>query len=379
MTEPHESLTAERRSPDARTPDARPGRPRRRAGMAVLALLAVLAAAYTIYWYVAAGELRSAAERWREERRALGETVTWQDFAVGGFPFWLRATVTAPQWARQDAAPWSWEAARVAARVRPWRFGRVELDLAGDHRFAWTDGARRLAYRGTAESLAALLEIEAGRPTAATFDLRGLRLDGGGELGVLRLDEATGSLRRPAVPPADHLVAGWTVAFDGSGIALPAPPVLPALPLGQQVTRVVLDASILGAIPPGPLDAGLARWRDDGGTVEVRHIRLDWGPLSIQGDGTLALDAALQPLGAFSARAQGFFEAIYILRKQGQVDSQAANTARLVLGVMSRPSPGGGAPTIALPVSIQNRTVFAGPVAVARLNPIVWTGAMPVF
>ena len=173
------------------------------------------------------------------------------------------------------------------------------------------------------------------------------------------------------------LLGMW--AAQQSGIALPAPPVLPALPLGQQVTRVVLDASILGAIPPGPLDAGLARWRDDGGTVEVRHIRLDWGPLSIQGDGTLALDAALQPLGAFSARAQGFFEAIDILRKQGQVDSQAANTARLVLGVMSRPSPGGGAPTIALPVSIQNRTVFAGPVAVARLNPIVWTGAMPVF
>lgn len=360
---------------------APPGIPPRRPWVAIVlagfgaAVLLVLA--YTAYWFSAANELRHAAERWRGERRAQGEIVTWQGFALGGYPFWLRVTATSTLWARGEGErAWSWEASRVEAKVRPWQFQRVNLDLTGEHRIAWTDGAHRAAYTVTADRLTSLLAIAAGKVGGADVDLAGLHLDGGPAIGAWSLEAGRAAIRRPAVPPADHLGESWTVAFDGSGLGLPEAPVLP---LGNRVARAVFDSRVLGAIAPGPLDVGLAQWRDDGGTVEVKHLRLDWGPLSAQGDGTLALDATLQPIGAFATQTQGFLETVDLLRRQGLVDGQAALTARLVLGVMSRPSSDGGPPTISLPISIQNRTVFAGPVAVLRLDPIRWTGTMPAF
>lgn len=340
-------------------------------GTAVL----LLTAAYTAYWFSAARELRDAAERWREQRLALGEIVTWQDVTVGGFPVWLRATATTTLWARGEGErAWSWEASQVEATVRPWQFRQVNLELKGAHRIAWTEGGDRTAYDVSADRLTALLDIATGKIAGADIDLAGLRLDGGPALGIWSLEAGTASIRRPLLPPADHLGASWTLSLDGKGLGLPD---LPAQPLGNRVGRAALDANILGDIPVGPLDVGLAEWRDDGGTLEVKRLQLDWGPLAVQGDGTLALDGALQPIGAFSAQAQGFLETLDVLRRQGLVEPQAALAARLALGVLSRPSTGGGPPTLNLPISIQNRTVFAGPVAVVRLNPIRWTGTMP--
>ncbi len=355
----------------------RPLRKRLGAALACLGLGVLLVIAYTIYWFSAANELCIAAEHWRDEHRALGEIVTWQSFAVGGYPFWLSATARETLWAGAAGdRVWSWEASHVGAKVRPWRFQQVSLDLTGEHRIVRADSGHRDVYAVTTDQLTSLLDFEAGKVVRAAFDLARLRLDGGPAVGAWSLETGTATLRRPDVPPANHLGVGWTVAFDGGGLDLPESP---ALPLGNRVARVVLDASILGDIPPGPLGIGLAQWRDDGGTIEAKHLRLDWGPLAAQGDGTLALDAALQPIGAFSAQVQGFQETIDLLRRQGMVDNQAASTARLVLGVLSRPSPDGGAPTIGLPVSIQNRSVFAGPVALLRLDPIRWTGTMPAF
>ncbi len=355
----------------------RPLRKRQPAALACLGVVVLLIVVYTVYWFVAADKLCIAAERWRDERLAQGEIVTWQSFVVHGYPFWLSATATATLWAGGSGdRVWSWEASHVVAKVRPWRFQQVSLDLTGEHQIVRADSGSREVYSVTADRLTSLLDFEAGKVDRAVFDLARLRLDGGPAIGAWSLETGTATIRRPSVPPVDHLGVGWSVAFDGGGLGLPESPILP---LGNRVARAVVDANILGDILPGPLDIGLAQWRDDGGTIEAKHLRLDWGPLAAQGDGTVALDATLQPIGAFSAQVQGFLETIELLRRQGTVDSKAANTARLVLGVLSRPSPEGGPSTISLPVSIQNRTVFAGPVAVLRLNPIRWTGTLPAF
>ncbi len=108
------------------------------------------------------------------------------------------------------------------------------------------------------------------------------------------------------------------------------------LPLGTDIATFELAAAVLGGIPPGPLVAVLAGWRDDGGTVEVRHIGLTYGPLALAGDGTAALDADLQPIGAFTTRLEGFFETVDVCARRASSASQDAVTAKMVLGVLSK-------------------------------------------
>ena len=49
-----------------------------------------------------------------------------------------------------------------------------------------------------------------------------------------------------------------------------------------------------------------------------------------------------------------------------------AVTAKLVLGALARTPEGGGPPTLNLAITVQDRTLFAGPVALARLPAIDW-------
>jgi hypothetical protein len=94
-------------------------------------------------------------------------------------------------------------------------------------------------------------------------------------------------------------------------------------------------------------------------------------PLHISGSGTLALDARLQPIGAFSTTFQGGAETLDALAKGGWVDADGAEIAKLGLTVMSRRGDD-GAPEIKVPLTIQDQRLSAGPVTLATLPEIVW-------
>ncbi len=65
------------------------------------------------------------------------------------------------------------------------------------------------------------------------------------------------------------------------------------------------------------------------------------------------------------------------LRKRGLVRSRDAVTAKLVLGALARTPEGGGPPTLNLAITVQDRTLFAGPVPLARFPAIPWKDWQP--
>ena len=134
-----------------------------------------------------------------------------------------------------------------------------------------------------------------------------------------------------------------------------------ALPLGNRIAEATLEARLMGALPPGPVAQSLAAWRDGGGTVEVTRLRIVHGPLSLQGTGTMALDAELQPIGAFTVKIRGFVKTIGLLRQRGIMRSRDAITAQLVLGVLAKPAEDGGPPTLNLPLDPAVQEGLRGP------------------
>ena len=126
-----------------------------------------------------------------------------------------------------------------------------------------------------------------------------------------------------------------------------------------------------GALPPGQLVPALTHWRDDGGTIELQSLRLRWGSLLVDASGTLALDNALQPEGAFSAVITGQDAAVDVAVKTGALKPSDAGAAKAVLGLLARPN-GNGDKALTLPMTIQNQRLYLGPAKLANIPPIPW-------
>lgn len=342
--------------------------------IAAVAVTTLLAALYVGLWYYAAGQLRDAALVWIEARRQEGASVRFERLDIGGFPLHLRLAVAKPAIAYPKAAtPWGWEADALTGTLRPWNFSRIALDAPGGHALTWTADGIRHAVRGTIRTLAATLSLTGGRVTAVRAELAGADLKGDAPgLGLAIGRGTVGASWQPAAGATERTpIAELHLALQDIGL-----PATWALPLGPAVAAADLDASLLGKLGAAPLQEALAQWRDDGGTVEVRRLGLTYGPLSLTADGTLALDADMQPIGAFTTRAEGFFEAIDALRTQGVIRSRDAVTAKLVLGALAKRGEGGRA-SLTVPLTIQDRRLFAGPVPLIDLPPISWEGAGP--
>lgn len=337
--------------------------------VAALTLITVL---YVGYWYYAAGQLRDGVLAWIETRRTDGMVVTYQRLDIGGFPGRLTLRLEKPNLSSPQApTPWGWEAVSVQAVMRPWSPGRVRVDAAGGHAAWLGTGTDLTTLQGHAAKADGALVFRGGTLSALTVSLADVELAAAGGNTIWKLNrgrlDLTGMPERREDGQKD-------IALDArlqlGGLRVPD---TLDLPLGSEIERLELNAGVLGTLGGGPMIPVLGAWRDNGGTVEIRRLGAVYGPLDMNADGTLALDAALQPIGAFTARIGGFFETVDALRERGIIRARDAVTAKMVLGVLAGRS-GDGQGRLTIPLTIQDQTLFAGPVPLIEIPAVIWPG-----
>ncbi len=341
-------------------------------------IIAVLAVSYTGFWFFGARNLQATVLEWIETRRDEGVEISYDRLELGGFPGSFRVRLSAPKLHRKGLGGgsgdigWRIEASRFLATAVPWKFNQFDVDLSGDLVLAFRLDGKLITYQGTAGRLFSHWVMHGdGWPSGAFIEVDGLGL---GKKGAPPSINA-GSLRLAAerLFPDEETHRSPTFSLELSGRKLRVPQFLP-LPLGQEIADLALIGKLMGGLPQSPLIEALSAWRDSGGTIEVKQLRIRHGPLGVQANGTLALDKELQPIGAMTARIEGFFAAVDRLRKVGMIRSRDAAMAKLVLGALARRPASGGPSTVSLPLTIQNRKLFAGPVTLAELPPIDWRG-----
>lgn len=360
--------------PSAPEPDHPPEGRRWGIGRAALigfALVAAGAAAYGLYWNYAADRFRSGIDAWARARAAEGYRVNLGAVDIAGFPFRIEATVADPALAgTAGAGPWSWRGPALTIRARPWRPSRMRITAPGRHRIEALVAGGARAFSVGVRALALKLRLPGGKLARASLSARGVDVtdEAGARLGGLAA--AAVIIDRPGkpVPGAEGPPPAMDLLVEADGVRLAHEP---APGLGTETARIGLRASVTGALPLAPSAAALVRWRDAGGTVEVRAVGVRHGPIRAEGDGTLALDDAMQPIGAFTLRLRGFAEAIDALRLAGAVEPRPAELAKAALGALAKRGSDGAA-TLTAPVSIQNRRLYVGPVALARLPRVRW-------
>ncbi len=344
-----------------------PARPRtlRRAAAAIAGLAIAAVAAHGAVWWWVTGEI--------EERAAAmlaAPAPGWQASAGPprrtGWPF--AATVERPDLVAISAgAPGQsvrWQAARISVSIAFARPRTLVLAVDGAQSLQLGIGSP-IPLR--AELMQAELPLEPGTPVrAATLAVAGLAAElPAGRLAIARLDARAET--RPAAGPGEPAAA---LAATLRGIALP--PALPS-PLGPAIETLAWDIAVSGPVPPAAELASRAEaWRDGGGTVTLRRLDLAWGEVTLSGGATLALDAALQPMGTATARLGGHDAALRALVATGTLTPRTALAAGAVLTLMARPPAGGGTPVVEVPLSLQNRTLSLGRIPLLRLPELVW-------
>ncbi len=134
-----------------------------------------------------------------------------------------------------------------------------------------------------------------------------------------------------------------------------------------------MDGALNGPVPVGRTPAErAAAWRDGGGSLEVRHLALVWGPLDLTGSATLALDEQLQPMGAASARVVGYAETLDSLAAHAAISRSAATAAKAVLSLLANSPDDGSPPDVEVPLTLQYRTLSMRQVPLVRLPEIEW-------
>jgi hypothetical protein len=191
-------------------------------------------------------------------------------------------------------------------------------------------------------------------------------VEGGDAVAASRIDVAT---RGDPGAPADDQAATYELALKAADVELPR---ALGLPLGGDITGVALKAKLIGTLESGPWPVALARWRDAGGTLEVSRLELLYGPMRLTADGTLALDADNQPIAAFSAHIVGASRTVDALRRRGLIEDGNAVAVKMALGLMTRRPADGGEPILDVPLTLQDRTLHAGPIALAVIPEIHW-------
>jgi hypothetical protein len=258
-----------------------------------------------------------------------------------------------------------WAAGTAEARIAPPDLWLLELDLP-DPQLLLVDGVE---LRFAAERLTIRFRVEgAAPPQGATLEASRLRLALPGLMPGGTAEAAALAASLATRPDATEAEAALTLSLSAQGVRLPQEG-----PLGRFVEEAALTLTASGPVPGRRgLRQRAETWRDAGGTVALSGVTLRYGPLRAEGEATLALDAALQPMGAGRLATTGHDAALSALAAAGVIPRATAVQAGLALRLVQRVPEGGGEPRAELPLLLENRRLSALGIPLARLPRLSW-------
>lgn len=208
----------------------------------------------------------------------------------------------------------------------------------------------------------------------------------------------TGFPGAPAVIYAGGLRAGPLFLtfpeFRLLGFPLPGMPVTADFPEGLAGAGIVnshvwaLDSLALTArypesLPPDITEENWRIWRDNGGQIIIKDLRLSRGALKAEGTGILSLDRDMQPILDMDLHVTGYQDFISGLIRDKTIKPVTGLAAIAAMNAMT--DPGKQTSTDAekraarVRLTLRNRMLSVGPLPMVRLPEIRWdTHNLPV-
>lgn len=331
-------------------------------------LIVGLAGAFGLYWLWAADQLADSLSLWAEQQRGRGYQITYQEPAITGFPLRLAVRLEQPQ----VVAPnnWRWSGPAIHGEAALWDPFSIRVQFPGAHQII--RAAERIEINAGAAQANIHLRRD-GQIDNATVTLSEARV--AAELPVTlnrpkqvftaeRLEIKLGPLR----PPQGARQQELDLAAVATNVALPK---AMSEPFGDTLAQMDFAATLVGPLPSGPLSESLPRWRDAGGSLDLHRVTMLWGALNLEAEGAVTLDEVLRPRGKLAARLQRPDRAVDALARRGLIKSDRVLGIKIVLAALANDADAAGAPRIKLPITLRDGLLYLGPVAIARLSPVL--------
>jgi hypothetical protein len=257
-----------------------------------LAIFALIAIGWIIYWNVVAGAAETRVRAWAAEQTEQGGQVSIERIVRHGFPVLLRLELDGVSYAPARGG-WRAETERADLHVQILNPQHVILKAEAPIAFSRADGA---VTNISADALIASLRTQRGALAVAGIEADNLALDDPAQEGVLQARKLVLNVRPDARAEGDY-----QVAFDAQGLILPrAVRSFEAFGLDVPLLRAALvvtdGAALTNASPQDPLGP----WREAGGRVRIEGLEVRWGPLQTLGRGEGGLDEQRRLQGALT-------------------------------------------------------------------------------
>lgn len=346
----------------------------RRLWILAIALLTLLTVADAILWRIAVRRLETCFDAWAAERKAAGWVVSRGSTTSGGFP--LAATLTVNDVTVAMGEPdmpggLTGHAAGIILRVALTEPRTLGIEAKGPQRFRLA-GADELAVTASRLMAAVNLEAEAD-PRELDLLMENVKValrTGGDPAGTLSIGKARCHFEFSREAGQGEPALKFSV--ESEALVLPS---VVRWPLGTKVALATIEGAVVGPLPPvQALKPWAMAWRDGGGSLELQHLLLGWGPLSLSASATLALDDQLQPMGAGNSRLTGYEATLDALAASGALTKSAVIAAKAVLSLLAGTPAEGDTADVDVPLTLQYRTLSMRQVPLVRLPELDWPG-----
>lgn len=303
--------------------------------------LLLAAGGYTLWWHAVADAVRARVPLVVAACAEAGIVVDPGTAEVGGFPYRVELALQGPVAAGRD---WRWAPERVQVFAQPWNLRHLVVLAGTAHRWGGEPGGMALAsdvFR------ASLVHGRDGALERISIEATGLSAP------HWSLDRMELHARRTGggFETAGKLEGGRSVDHGAA-------------------TRPTIEYALLeGTLAPVPGLRALADpagWALAGGILEISRFTFAWGPLQGNAQGTVTLDGAGRPLGAFTLRTGNFPAAIRFLEDQGWTPSAAARAAEAATVEAGRHTV-----ETSIPVTVQDGALAVAGVPLLEIPPLV--------
>lgn len=288
-----------------------------------LGIVLVLAAVWTIYWFVASGIAKDRFQDMRERFAAKGLTLVCAKESWGGFPFHFELTCTSPVIMLAGKA-----------EARSENLLLVALAYAPRQVVALLDGPTTIStstlkpMTAKHERAVAAITFDGGAEPKVSAEFPAIVIDGFGTAGMLRLHS------RPAA------VNGTDIAVSVSKLNY-QPPGKPPL--------AVEEANLLGTAP-------------DDDSLKIDQIEVLQGQLRCSGSGSVSLDEQRRLAGKIDAETNDIDALLALLAPQLRLSETQTNNLRTMLGLL-------GSETKASVIA-KDGALYLGPFKITDLPPV---------
>lgn len=317
-----------------------------------------------IFWLI----LFSPGTKWLEGRirtgaddlRQKGYVVSFSNIKISGNPLSVEAILENPR-LKDPHGLIDWEGQEIKISMRPWEPYTLNFSFPGDQKVTLpqnpslplgvlhlkcTKGVLQLTPKGQLENVTVTVDHLAsflkGQPQ--TLSLKDF---------YLHVNQMTDPLN---------------LKISLSTQLINIDKLLNKEPRNHPFT-VSFVADLSGFKSQFPFPKSLAEWRDGGGVIEVRQLKVDWPPILAEFEGTLTLDEAMYPLGSFTSRISGYRNAINDMVELGWVKKKKGALALFMLDLVSSTDEK-GEKYLKAPITLQNKRLSIGPAPLLKLSPI---------